>query len=798
MNKIMGKMRKNGIDKRTGRRMIASVVLPIAFSAAAQAQTVRGVVTDAASGEPLSYVTVKVVEAKTGATTNEQGEFEIKDLPVGRYTVEASYVGYTPYVVKEVLVSGNKDVSLNISIQENVNTLSDVVVRPDINKEMPLNKMVLTGGRMLSVEEASRYAGGLDDPARLVTAFAGVTGSVSSNGVSVHGNAPQALSWRIEGVEVFSPNHFSDSYNMGGGAISALSANVLSNSDFLTDAYPAEYGNSVGGVFDMKLRAGNNSSYEQTFQAGTAGIDFAAEGPLAKGSRASYLFNYRYSFVGLATKLGILDLDGDKADYQDLGFKINMPTQKAGTFSFWGMGYIDKSWVDMANPKEWETLYDQNDLQVRQKLFSVGLSHKIWLGEGASLNTTLASSYFFNHTYEDFYEDAGNNTLSSPLPYTDVDQTSGRLTGNVCFMKKVSNQFTTKLGANYTHLTFKNRLKYADVIGDPLVTCGDMTAKAGLLDFYTSNSWEASQRFTLNFGVNAQAFMLNGDWSVEPRVSCQWHTSEHGTLSFGYGLNSQVEKLDVYFVEKDGKNVNHDLNMTRAHHMQMSYLHMLNADLALRAEVYYQRMFDMPIAEEGTFAVVNRNEYYIDSKLVSKGLGRNYGMTLSLEQYLHKGLFWMVNGSLYNAEYRDINKRWHDTRYNSRYSINALGGKEWMMGKAKKNLLNASVKFTYQGGLRYSPIDKAATIAAFENGEPDVVSDETRPFTEQFDPTFTMDMTVSYKVNRKSVSHEFALKLINVFQTKVPFKHVYNYKKNEVETYDWGIAVPNICYRINF
>ena len=125
----------------------------------------------------------------------------------------------------------------------------------------------------------------------------------------------------------------------------------------------------------------------------------------------------------------------------------------------------------------------------------------------------------------------------------------------------------------------------------------------------------------------------------------------------------------------------------------------------------------------------------------------------------------MVNGSLYNAEYRDINKRWHDTRYNSRYSINALGGKEWMMGKAKKNLLNASVKFTYQGGLRYSPIDKAATIAAFENGEPDVVSDETRPFTEQFDPTFTMDMTVSYKVNRKSVSHEFALKLINVFQT---------------------------------
>lgn len=177
-------------ERNIGKRMLASVVVPFSFAASLQAQAVQGVVTDATSGEPLSYVTVKVLETKTGAITNEDGEFEITGLPVGRYTLEASYVGYIPTVVKEVLVSSSKDVSLDISIQENVSTLTDVVVRPHVNKEMPLNKMVLTGGRMLSVEEASRYAGGFDDPARLVTAFAGVTGSVSNNGVSVHGNAP--------------------------------------------------------------------------------------------------------------------------------------------------------------------------------------------------------------------------------------------------------------------------------------------------------------------------------------------------------------------------------------------------------------------------------------------------------------------------------------------------------------------------------------------------------------------------------------------------------------------------------
>lgn len=780
------------------KKVLTIALASFMCATAGEAQTVRGTVTDAASGEPLGYATIRVIEANTGVWTDDNGEFEITDLPVGRYTIEASSVGYNPVVIQEVLVSSNKDVTLDISIKESVNTLSNVVVRPRVTKEMPLNKMVLTGGKMLSVEEASRYAGGLDDPARLVTAFAGVAGSPANNGVSVHGSAPQSLAWRMEGVEVFAPNHFSDSYNFGGGVISALSANVLGNSDFLTGAYPAEYGNAIGSVFDLRLRNGNNTNFEHTVQFGTLGIDMASEGPLSKKSNASYLFNYRYSFTGLALKLGILDMDGDNAEYQDLNFKFNVPTKKAGTFSLWGMGYIDKSWVDRVKPKDWETLYDQNNEEVRQKLFTVGLSHKILLGEGTNLNTTLAASYFFNHILEYYYERVDDDTSGPALPYTDANQTNGRLIANIVLNKKVSKSLTSKFGTSYTHLTYRNKLKYAEEIGDPLVLNGDQSANAGLLNIYSSNSWEISPKFTLNFGVNAQGFMLNGDWSVEPRLSWQWHTSDKGSLSFGYGLSSRVEKLDAYFVEKEGKNVNHDLKMTRSHQLQLSYLYMLNPHLAFRAETFFQYMFDMPIAETGTYALVNRIDYYLDRQLVSKGKGRNYGVDLSLEQYLNKGFFWMVNGSLYDNEYRDIDGKWHDTRFNTTYAFKALGGKEWMMGKRKQNLLNASVKFSYQGGLRYSPINKEATVANYENGDPDVVYDESKPFTEHFKPVFTVDFTLSYKINGKKVSHEFALKMLNLFQTKTPLKHIYNYKDDTVEYYKVGVALPNICYRLNF
>ena len=175
-----------------------------------------------------------------------------------------------------------KEVYLEIPLRESVLQLDKVVIRPRVNKEVPVNKMALSGARMLSVEEAGRFAGGMDDPARLVSSYAGISSSVSSNGISVHGNAPSLLQWRLEGVEIPNPNHFADVASLGGGILSSLSKNVLGNSDFYTGAFPAEYNNAVSGIFDMKLRTGNSQRHQHTLQAGILGLDVASEGPLSK------------------------------------------------------------------------------------------------------------------------------------------------------------------------------------------------------------------------------------------------------------------------------------------------------------------------------------------------------------------------------------------------------------------------------------------------------------------------------------------------------------------------------------
>lgn len=267
-------------------------------------QTVRGTVCESATGAPIEFATVMVADAELpiGTTTDSIGGFSMK-VPVGRHDIQVSYLGYEPVILKEVLVGSSKEVVLNIGMTESPTSLNEVVVTPHINKAEPLNNMAVTGGRMLSTEEASRYAGGMDDPARLVSAFAGVSSNVGNNGIVVRGNAPRSLQWRLEDVEIPNPNHFADVTTFGGGGFTSLSSFVLGNSDFFTGAFPAEYSNALSGVFDMNMRNGNNQKWEHAFKVGVLGIDASSEGPFKKSYNGSYIINYRYSTLSLLSPL---------------------------------------------------------------------------------------------------------------------------------------------------------------------------------------------------------------------------------------------------------------------------------------------------------------------------------------------------------------------------------------------------------------------------------------------------------------------------------------------------------------
>ncbi|MDO4165627.1 MAG: TonB-dependent receptor [Bacteroides sp.] len=766
-----------------------------------QAQTIRGNITDAETGETLPGATVALKETGLGTITNADGDYILSQLETGRYSVEASYVGYEPMLYKEILIVGAKEVVLNFQLQRNTVELDEITVQPRTNKEAAVNKMALVGARMLSMEEASRYAGGYSDPARLVTAFAGVAGSPDNNGVSVHGNAPQSLLWKLEGVEINSPNHFTDAFNMGTGVVSALNANVLGNSDFFSGAFTAEYTNALSGVFDMRMREGNNEQYEHAAQVGTLGIELTSEGPLSRKSGASYIFNYRYSFTSLARQIGLLTLDGDQADFQDLSFKFNFPTKRAGTFSIFGLGLKDKYWVDMPDPSEWESIYDQEYDECRQTMLVGGIGHQIHLN-GWNWKTTLAASYFKNEVEQSYYEADATGNLGTQYPYLQMGQDNSSLTFTTNLQKRLAPNFLSKVGATYTEYFFDLDLKMADsttasaLPSDPVYQADDHT---GLLNAYITNSWNLSPALTFNFGLASQFFTLNQDWTLEPRASLQWKADSRNTFSLGYGLHSKKENLDVYFVKDDaGAYVNKNLKLSKAHHFLLSYLHKFSDNLNLRVEAYYQQLYDLPVGVTGTYCIINRKDFYVDQALTNQGKGRNYGIDITLERYMSGGYYYTVNGSLYKAEYKAADNIWRNTRYDRTYLFKILGGKEWLLGKQKKNVLSVSGKFTLQGGMRHTPTDLAASRLLYESGSAEVAYDNSQAFSLQYSPLYIVDLTVSYKICGKKVDHTIAFEGLNIFGKQTPYIDIYNYKKDEMETYMNGMTFPNIYYRISF
>lgn len=385
-------------------------------------QTIRGVITDEDSKMPIAGATVAIAESNPAKAvlTDKEGHFRLDNVPVGRHTLQISYMGYEKIILPNIVVVSGKEAVLSINMQQAVVQLKHVVITVDKNKALALNDMAIVSGRSISPEQTNRYAGGFNDPSRILSNFAGVTSTGDgSNDIIVRGNSPKYIQWRLEGIQITNPNHFSDQSSVG-GSISALNNNLLATSDFYTGAFSAEYGDVLSGVYDVKLRQGNNEKFESTFGFGVVGTELTVEGPFKKGYKGSYLINYRYSTISLISKLGLFDELNGSLNFQDAAFKVVLPTKKAGLFSFFGLGGISNFLFKDVSPALWQTpgnRYVSNktseDYKKGSHLLNLGMNHTLTLNKKSHINTALAfsSEGIKDEVFENFLFKIYNNTV---------------------------------------------------------------------------------------------------------------------------------------------------------------------------------------------------------------------------------------------------------------------------------------------------------------------------------------------------------------------------------------------------
>ena len=797
------------------RLIISLLLMLIGAALAAQTQVVKGTVIDSQSESPLFGANVILLgsDPLIGATTDPDGKFRIEGVPIGRQNFSVQYIGYKSITIPNVLVTSGKEVVLVLKLEESVEKLEEVVVTSEADKDLPINDLAKVSARTFSLEEVTRFSGGRNDVARLATTFAGVSAPDDSrNDIVVRGNSPVGLLWRIEGIPIATTNHFA-TQGTTGGPVNALNTNLLRTSDFLTGAFPAEYGNANSAVFDVNFRTGNSDKVEFTGQVSAfSGLEFMAEGPLSKKNDATFILSYRYGIAALAAT-------GTSATpfYQDLSFKFSSGRTKLGTFELFGLGGLSSIDFDGDETDETDLFANPNqDAFVDNELGLVGLSHRIQLDKNTYLKTVFGASTNFNEYLQDnlLRDGQGNRLLAYRA--TNVMNRENRFTVSSTLNKKFNARWSLRTGfinERYDmNLFVENRDNEPDIpdnnndgVPDFLITEIDFNDNFDLTQGFAQTEYKATDDLSFTGGLHTQYHSLTEDFAVEPRFAVSWQARPNQRWSFGYGLHAQSIPGPVLFFQEEVspgvfERTNQDLEFMRAHHFVFGYDRNLGTDWRLKAEAYYQSLNNVPIRNvSSSYSILNEGadfDFEQFGSLVNEGTGRNYGVELTLEKFFSNDYYLLVTSSVFDSKYTGADGISRSTAFNNNYVVNALFGREWKFGPDNKNAWTFDTKLTTAGGRPYTPIDLDATR---NNAGREVLQDNIA-FTETYGDYFRWDVKFGVRLNSKkrNVSHQFFIDLQNVTNRRNEFVRRYNEVTDEINMVEQIGFFPDILYRIQF
>jgi len=784
------------------KKLFVLLLLTIHFAVFSQnTQTVRGIVTDVDTKMPLPGATVVILNTNpvVGTTTNVDGKFKLENIPVGRVDIKVSFMGYNDQYLKNLEVLYAKELVLTISLTEKVYTMDAVEIVARTDKEKPLNTMASVSARTFSVEETQRYAGSLGDPSRMVQNFAGVMSAGDArNDIIIRGNSPMGLLWRMEGIDIPNPNHFG-ALGTTGGPVTMLNNNLLTNSDFITGAFPAEYGNALSGVFDLKMRNGNSEKYEFVGQIGFNGVELGAEGPFSKKHNSSYLVDYRYSTLAFFKLLGLNSIAGSSVpQYQDLTFKVSIPTKKAGRFMLFGIGGTSfiRIWDSEKSDDEYSYGLAGTDTDFGSDMGVTGLSHTYYFSKNTRLNTNIYLSGSRASTALDSLK--GEDKIKSQYYRSRNSEVKYGISSNLTH--KFSTRDILKTGIIFDRYNVSLLDSVYIWEDDTYFKNNDFKGSMNLMQLYGQWKHRITDKLNYTVGMHFQYFNMNRSFSPEPRAGLEWEFAPRQMLSFGYGLQAQTQPKVIYFVETELANgqtiqTNRDLNFTKSHQFVIAYNNRITENLRFKTEVYYQLLYNVPVSKSMLdYSVLNEGAYFyinLEDSLVNAGKGTNYGLELTFEKFLSNNFYFLGTASLFRSQYEGYNGEVHSTAFDNRYVFNALGGYEITLRKNKR--LNIDLRGVLAGGKPYTPIDQQQS--ELEN-RPVYLFDQA--FSKHHPDYFRLDVKVGFRMPMGKTSNEYILEIQNVTNRKNVFQQSWNPTSKSMKTEYQQALFPMFTYRIYF
>jgi hypothetical protein len=749
-------------------------------------QVVNGTVLDGFSN-PLVGATVQLVNSDSTflSISTEGGRFNFLVNP-GRYQLMVTFTGFSPSD-EEVLVIAGKINQLTIILREAPIQLNDIEIG------VPMDAG-LQGGYSISIEKTMRVPANFFDPVRMATSLPGVVGTNDqSNTISIKGYSPNALLWRLQGLDIVNPNHLanagtlSDKPVANGGGVSILSSQVLDKTNFYSGSLPIAYGNALSGAMDMSLRPGNKVKREHTVQASLIGIDLATEGPMGKitgdeGAKSSYLINYRYSTVGLLSLAGI-NFGDEKINFQDLTFNLDFDQEKGKHLSVFGFGGLSSNQFNRKDSIDWETEKDRYNIDFNGKVFGIGMSSIVHSNSKSNWKMGLAVS---GQQQDRQSESADVNSINNYIDREGYRNERTLISGTINYNQRLATQIWANAGLIAT--SFQQQLEVATLSKtNGINQYPNLTGSVDgvLWQPYVNASWK-TKIAEITGGVRYVYFNYNGSSAIEPRVTVSSQVF-NGQLLLGYGITSQMQQTQTYLSFQNSK-----LDLTKAHQFTASYHKSFDRNLSFKINTFYHKLFDVPVsADANPFSTLNQMDEFVTDPLTSTGLGRNYGADILLEKKFINQIYFIAGGSWYNSVYSNGSSTYRSTRYNGRFTSSISSGREW--SRKKNKAFGFHTRLLYLGGLRQQQINE---FDSFDYGE--TRYEDRNVYPTELPDYFRLDVRVSWRKNKPNYTRTLSLDIQNLTGQQNTAYYYYDTHLQRLETkYQLGI-IPVLVYRVDF
>ncbi|MFK7786023.1 MAG: carboxypeptidase-like regulatory domain-containing protein [Crocinitomicaceae bacterium] len=785
--------------------LLSVILLSVSSSFGQLTQTIRGSVIDRYSEVTLPEAKLFVfgISDSLRQLSDIDGNFRFENVPVGRYMVVATMIGYENAVLSNLELTSSKELVLEIKLTEEVLDLDEVTVKANNDGET-VNRLATVSARSFSVEESQRYAGSFNDVARMAQNFAGVQGADDSrNDIIVRGNSPAGVLYRMEGIDIPNPNHFAR-FGTTGGPVSMLNNNVLANSDFFTGAFPAEYGNALAGVFDLRMRKGNNEKFEFMGQIGLNGLEGMAEGPISRKNKSSFLINYRYSTLELAQAIGLEFGTAALPKYQDLSFKLNFP-HKRGVTQVFGIGGLSDIAILASDTEDANDLwgFQGNDVYFGTNTAMMGINHKQRINSNSFFEVMLGGQIATSEARNDTLDANGENPFTNFIANSSI----GKQTTVFNYQNKFSSRHLIKTGL-ILDVYFMN---LADSLFNPSTSefrrLRDFNGNMSMIRPHFQHRFRLNEDLTLVSGVYGQFLSLDWQWAIEPRIGLEYKLKSNQQVTFGYGLHSQMAPIETYFDQvqlADGSYItpNKSIGFTRSNHLIAGYQKGFKHGIRAKVEAYGQYLTNVPVEfSSSSYSTLNFGATFLTGTpdtLVNEGLGYNYGVEVTLEKPLDNGFYFLITASLFESKYQGSDGVWRNTAFNGNHTLNTLAGYEFRFGKNKpnakfKSALSIDLKFTWNGGARYSEIlvEQSQLLGA-------EIRDLDNAYEQKYIDYLKGNARVAFKLIGKLATQEWAIDIQNVTDRDNIFYQEYNAYAGQVRTVYQNGFLPVLQYRITF